>query len=374
MSVRAAAMMNPSQRAPARSGRQAAAGRLSRRAAACLAALLLGTSGEVLAQEADEDTDVVVFLRDNRLIGEIRGLERGKLSFNTDSTGTIAIEWLDVQSVVSAQRFEVSLANGDRYFGSLVESEAPGTITIDGCPERRSFELAEVVGLAEIERTLLEGLDLDLSVGYQYTNASDITQLTLSSDVSHRREQRIAEAHFDANTSSSSDNESSQRINLDTQLTFLRPERWLWAALVLFETNDELGLDLRASAGFARGRILRQSNNNRFVLMGGLVRTREDFELTDEETDDTTLEGVLSADLQWFRFDTPELDVSTRIALFPNLSDTGRYRTNLDVDFRWEVFSDLFLNFSIYHTHNSDPPSDAGQNDYGVTTSVGWEF
>jgi Protein of unknown function, DUF481 len=348
----------------------------SLRLAPYLAALVLVASSPVLAQQAaeDADQDVVVFLGDNRLIGEVRGLERGKLSFNTDSTGTIAIEWLDVQSVVSTQRFEMSTAGGDRYFGVLVEPEEPGTITIDTGSERRNFELTEVVGLAEIEQALLEGLDLDLSVGYQYTNASDITQLTLGWDVSHRREQRIAQANFDANSSSSSDNESSRRINLDTQFTFLRPERWLWAALLSFETNDELGLDLRASAGFGRGRILRQSNNNRFVLMGGVVRTREDVQLADEETDDTTLEGVLSADLEWFRFDTPELDVSTRIALFPNLSETGRFRTNLDVDFRWEIFSDLFLNFSVYHTHNSDPPNEAAQNDYGVTTSVGWEF
>ena len=162
----------------------------TRRLAGCLAGMaLLVNGGVVVAQESEEeeDTDVVVFLDDNRLIGEVRGLERGKLSFNTDSTGTIAIEWLDVKQVVSRQRFEVSLANGDRYFGILVEPTQPGTMALDSGFEQRTLSLEDVVGLAEIEQTVLEGLELDLSLGYQYTNASDITQLVFGSDMRGRQ-------------------------------------------------------------------------------------------------------------------------------------------------------------------------------------------
>ena len=348
----------------------------ARRLTGCLAGLaLLVNGGAAIAQESEEeDTDVVVFLDDNRLIGEVRGLERGKLSFNTDSTGTIAIEWLDVKKVVSRQRFEVSLANGDRYFGILVEPTQPGTMALDSGFEQRTLSLEDVVGLAEIERTLLEGLELDLSLGYQYTKASDITQLIFGSDMRGRREQRYWQANIDANSSSSSDTEASQRIKADTQLTFLRPERWYWSGLLLFETNDEQGLDLRSSIGGGRGRILRQSNRKLFRLLGGLVLTKEHVQSPDEEAEDEKVEGVLAGEFEWFRFDEPELDVTTRVSLFPDLSDIGQFRTNLDVDFKWEVFSDLFLSFSIYHTHNSDPPNDGTQNDYGFSTNVGWEF
>jgi hypothetical protein len=341
--------------------------------AAFLTIALTAACDETLAQ-AGAQPDVVVFGDDNRMTGDVRGLARGKLSFNTDSTGTIAIEWEDVVQVVSAQRFEVWSASGERYFGTLVDPETSGTIIVDSGRGVTVLDVEHVVQLAKIEQTLLGGLDVDLSVGYTYSKASDITQLSLAWGVAHRRERRIAQANFTTNTSSSSDTEESRRIRLDTRFTRLQPNRWLWAGLAYFESNDELSLDLRSSIGGGRGRILRQTNSSRLVMLGGLVLTKEDVESVPQVENDSTVEGLLAVDLEWFRFDTPELDVTTRLTFFPNLTDTGRFRTNLDVDFRWEVFSDLFLGLSLYHSHDSDPLSDGTRNDYGVATSVGWEF
>jgi hypothetical protein len=61
--------------------------------------------GLIAAGDGTFAQDIVEFGADNRLIGEVRGLERGKLSFNTGSTGTIAIEWEDVTRIVSAESF-----------------------------------------------------------------------------------------------------------------------------------------------------------------------------------------------------------------------------------------------------------------------------
>jgi hypothetical protein len=145
--------------------------------------------------------------------------------------------------------------------------------------------------------------------------------------------------------------------------------------LALFESNDELSLDLRTSLIAGGGRILRQSNRHRIEVMGGLALTNENSTVTgQEDPSETTLEGVFAADMSWFRFDTPELDVTSQFLLFPSLSNTGEFRTSLDVDFRWEIISDLSWVFTLYHTHDSDPPSLGSENDYGITTSLGWEF
>ena len=54
------------------------------------------------AAVAAPKTDVVVFQNGDRLTGEVKGLDRGRLSFDTDATGTIAIEWARVKSVDTA--------------------------------------------------------------------------------------------------------------------------------------------------------------------------------------------------------------------------------------------------------------------------------
>ena len=61
-----------------------------RRVSAGLVVALFLVAG--LAHAADK-TDVVTLVNGDRLTGEIKGLEQGKLSFKTDATGTITIEW-----------------------------------------------------------------------------------------------------------------------------------------------------------------------------------------------------------------------------------------------------------------------------------------
>jgi hypothetical protein len=50
-------------------------------------------------------------------------------------------------------------------------------------------------------------------------------------------------------------------------------------------------------------------------------------------------------------------------------------RTSLDVDFRWGIVEDLYWSFSLYHTSDSEPPTvEAAKQDFGIVTSLGWEF
>ena len=77
----------------------------------------------------------------------------------------------------------------------------------------------------------------------------------------------------------------------------------------------------------------------------------------------------------WFRFDTPELDLSTTFEVIPNLTDTGRVRGELDIELKWEMIEDLFWQLSYYNSYDSDPATaGAEKNDYGVVTSLGYKF
>jgi hypothetical protein len=115
--------------------------------------------------------------------------------------------------------------------------------------------------------------------GYSFSKASETSQLSTGLDFTRRRERRYLSLAFDADSSDSAGGEEqSDRAYTDARYYYLLPERW---------------------------------------LVGGFA----------------TLE---------FRFDTPELDITMRLELYPNLSDTGSYRTSFDTDFRWEIISDLF--------------------------------
>ena len=94
-----------------------------------------------------------------------------------------------------------------------------------------------------------------------------------------------------------------------------------------------------------------------------------------DTADEDTLEAFGALTWEWFRFDMPELDFSTSARVIPNLTDTGRVRGELDVNLKWEMIADLFWQFSVYNSYDSDPVVEgAEKNDYGIATSLGWSF
>ena len=104
-----------------------------------------------------------------------------------------------------------------------------------------------------------------------------------------------------------------------------------------------------------------------------MLATREN--LSGSVSDEDTLEAFATMTWDWFRYDSPELDLSTSLQVIPNLTDTGRVRGELDIKLKWEMIEDLFWELSYYHSYDSRPAAvDAAQNDYGVITSLGYDF
>jgi hypothetical protein len=322
---------------------------------------------------AAEKTDVLFFSNGDRLTGEIKSLERGKLRFNTDATGTIAIEWDDVAFLSSDQNIQVETEAGVRHLGrlSLAADQVQLVVETDAGPV--NLEMQQVVLMTPIEERGIDRLDGDVSVGYNFAKASEVQQFQFSADLDFRTETRIFALEADAVQSDSEDNDSSQRQSLDLTYTRLRENRWLTGAVIRLDRNDELGLDLRTSVGVGGGRILSQTNNTTLQLTGGVQLSREN--VSAGVSDEDTVEAFGSLNWDWFRYDTPELDLSTNLQIFPNLSDSGRVRAEFDISLKWEMIEDLFWELSFYDSYDSDPVVlDAEKNDYGIVTSVGWEF
>ena len=84
-------------------------------------------NGQVIAAPK---TDVVVFINGERLTGEVKGLERGILSYSTDFMGTIDIEWDKVAQLRSDQLFEIEMLDGTRAVARPAEFGETGTLLI----------------------------------------------------------------------------------------------------------------------------------------------------------------------------------------------------------------------------------------------------
>ena len=334
------------------------------------------TSLDALAQ--DENDDALIFRNGDRLTGEVKRLERGRLFFDTDATGEIGVEWDEVAYLTSNRRLEIETESGSIFLGNLLNSEEASQLHVQTMSGAVEMPMTQVVIMTPIEETLLEQFDIDVTMGYSFTKASDLSQFNLGFDVDYRRERNGLSLSLDTVMTDETD-DSTRRQNLNLSYDRFFDNRWVTRVLMSFERNDQLGIDLRSSVGAARGRFLRQTNQQRLALYGGLLLNREQVDGINQPAGaDTTKDGVEAIGAlvaEWFRYDEPELDVTSSLIVYPSLSESGRVRTELDLSVRWEILSDLFWDVTVYHDFDSDPPNTmADKADYGVITSVGWEF
>ena len=324
------------------------------------------------------NSDVVVFDNGDRLTGEIKSLERGKLRFKTDATGTISIEWDDVAFLSSEQNIQVELSDGKRYLGKLIITPAMKTVNVKFGEAYEKLEASHVVVMTPIEDKGLDRLDLSVTAGYNFAKADGVEQFNFGLDAEFRTEKRSLSLEVDSSISNTKDAEASQRNEMNINYRRFWPNRWLVSGFVNATRNDELGVDLRTSTGGGGGRIITQSDHARLLLESGLMFSRENLasdESGEESPDKESIEAYVSLDWDVYRFDSPELDLSTSIQLIPSLTEAGRVRGEFDIAFKWEIIHDLFWQISLYNSYDSNPGTEgAEQNDYGITTSIGYDF
>jgi hypothetical protein len=318
-------------------------------------------------------TDIVVFDNGDRLTGEVKSLQRGKLNFKTEATGTIAIEWENVALLSSNENLQVEMSSGALYWGALQEAENARELVVltDEGPVALQGDL--VVGIQQIDQRDWRDWDVDVSAGYNFTSGNSISQLNIGVDAARHTAYRIISASYSAIVSDSSDNDQSESQDLSMSWTKLRPNHWLTTGTLAFSKNSQLGLNLRSSLGAGIGRILTKTNHSRFVLGGGLKVSEENS--VDVEGNTTSLEAYGKLMWDWFQYDSPEWDISTDFELIPSLTERGRVRYEFDTTIKWEIVRDFFWTIELYDNFdNQSQSADATRHDYGIITSITYDL
>ena len=137
-----------------------------------------------------DKTDVVILKNGDHVTGEIKSLDRGKLSLSTDSMGTVKIEWEDVERVTSQWIFEVETEAGVRTFGSLAPASEPRTMEIIGGSARNTLNQTSVVRMTQIEAGFWNRLEGYVDIGFNFSRANRATEWTFGSEVKTRSEIR----------------------------------------------------------------------------------------------------------------------------------------------------------------------------------------
>ena len=318
-----------------------------------------------------DKTDIVILANGDRITGEIKELSLGRLKFKTDNAGTIFFEWDKVALVKSRQEFEIVTQNGKEYYGSIDTDTIANLLLIITPDGILRLQPLAAVSIVPIKMSFWKRLDLSIDLGFSYGKASKVGQLTTNSAVAYRRRELFSELNLNSAITLQEDNERTEWHSLTSQTIYYFSRPWGWGGSAALERSTEFGIDWRILLGAGIGRYLVQTNFNQLGFLGGLQYNRE--WVVGGEPGQDNLEAFTIVSYRQYRFDTPELDLSSSLKLFPSLTPVDRLRGEFDINLKWELVSDLFWGLRFFDQFDSKPPSpDASKNNWSIVLSVGW--
>lgn len=318
---------------------------------------------------ASSKIDTVYFQHGDRLTGELVSLNKGILKLKTNDVGTVSIEWQNIDSLCILNPLRILKHNGGILYGRLYPSgKDKVAIVYDADGNTSEIELVAIVELIQLKEKLISRLSGTLSAGFNYTKATEVSQLDFSGNIDYKGEKTIFSANYSI-VLTDDGSKTTQRQSGGASSDRLLPKNWSAQGKLLAETNSEFQLDLRTSLNSSVSYNFIRSNNQLLQAGGGFSLNRE----FSGDLAQNNIEGLVGLKYSLFIMDSPQVSFNFEGFLLPGLNRFGRVRSEVNSDFKWEIFKDFFLKGSLFFSSDNEPLSGVDvRTDWG--TSLGFEF
>jgi hypothetical protein len=348
--------------------------------AVCQTLLLLVTiaslTGSAFAKRTD---DVVVLVNGDRMTGEIKSLTQGVLSFKSEyMEDSVRLNWQRVSRIESKDTYLITLTTGDVVTGTLAlsprDNELAPNFVIHALTETMSKRQDEVIRILPLEARFIKRINGSIDYGYSYTSGNTQYNSQLSATANYREKSTYLAASGNVEFSGQRQGSRTSRKYADVSYRNYFRQKTFGGAMASFLSSEQQSLDLRTTLGGILGRSLLLTERTNISAYGGVAYTREHYTLIDlQEPHASNAEAVLGLDFYTFRFKIT--DISSRLIVYPSLTQPGRVRMSLDSNLKIEIFKDFYVGLNLYENFDSRPPnSTVKKNDLGISTSVGWKF
>ena len=333
-------------------------------------ALIAGPAAPVAAHEK---TDVVTLTNGDRFTGEIKGLAQAVLTLDTEAAGNLSLEWTHVAGLTSAFDYEVEVTNGERYFGSLETTSTPGELVIVGEEGKATVKLSDVFEISPIGRGFWKKLNGNVNLGFSYTQSNEAVQYSLIAASRYQNRKILGLGQLNSIFNTQEGAESAKQQNLSFRVTrTLKKVSGVYGVFQL-QSNPDQGFNLRSVIGGGYDRFLVHRESGYFIVNAGLVYDRE--EIVDSPDVDNSAEVTLGLQFANYTADHPNRTITIGFDTFTNVTDTPRFRAQLNASLTWEIINNFNLGISLIDSYDSRPPTvDADTNDVSLTFSVGYSY
>ncbi len=315
--------------------------------------------------------DTLVLTNGDRIHGDVKKMERGVLNFGTPySSGDLRVQWKRIDSLKSFKKFLVTATNGNRYkVDRLFITRSLDTIVLDD--GEGVFGVDNVVTIRSIKSGFVSRLNASISFGYNFTKASNLSQLSMAGSLGYTSDFYSIGTTFNAVRSNQDNVKEVQRTY--GELTFNYFLKWdnylIFQSEYLSNSEQKLKLRVTNKLGFGNYFI----HNNRMFFSGdlGVAWNNEEYE---EDVDRNRNSGEAYVALEVNFFDYNKFSLVSGITGYPSLTEKGRFRTDFKFDLKYDLPLDLFVKLGFNYNYDNKPVEDTSYDDYVIRTTLGWEF
>jgi len=332
--------------------------------------LITGLILMLACQELTAQIDSVHFKSGEYVIGEIKTMSKGILKVETDySDSDFQIEWDKVTGIKTTTQFMISLSDGKKYFGKLY-SISDSTLRIKTDNDEVVCNYIEIVSLSPFDDKFADRLSANISLGIDLAKANNLVSLTTRSSLGYKAEKWSTDIGFYSLRSSQDSVEDIKRTEAEFNFRYVLPRRFYAIATVSGLSNTEQKLDLRLNTQLGAGNYLVQTNAMYWGAKLGVNRNLERY--SNEEDQRQSWEGFLGTEVNLF--DMGDLDLAFMFTAYPSMTEKGRWRTDTNLDVKYELPLDFYINLGVSFNFDNQPAADASETDYVLYTGFGWEW
>ncbi len=335
--------------------------------------LILISAGETFAAQNRKDT---ITLYHNEIItGEIKEMRLGLLTIDTKNVSIINIKASKIQSINTAtDTFRIETADQMVYFAALRPAPKDGYVYITSPHYVRLIAISHINLMTPIERSFGNGLQGNVSAGFNYTHSNGIGQLNGSANIYYTTKRVIINLNGSTNASIDTSTFSLDRTDLGITgyYSLQHNSKWYLLGQLDYQRNLQLSIARRYQQIVGGGRKFVITPSTQIMSMLGASLNQE---LSTAGSKDVLVEIPLGFIFNFFKFSSPNMQITSQNVFYTSLSQKGRVRYDMNTDISWELIDNFYISWTFYYSYDRQPPDpDSGKSDYGTVISLSYKF
>lgn len=330
--------------------------------------LLLSQSISLFAQK-----DSLLLSNGNEIVGELKSMKQGVATVKTGySKSDFKIKWEKIKTVNTETEFLITIKSGKRYNGFL-QSDENGEIHILHTSDTLiSVPKDHIVFLNVVKTDFLSNFKASLGIGYNFTKADNLSQFSVRSTLGYRAKHWALNANYNDIRSSQDKTKSLKRLDAALGYQFYLKQNWFTVTEISWLSNTEQNIRLRTLGRLGVGKYIIQTNSAYWAVHSGASYNNESFRVYDVNKDSHSAEGFLATELSLY--DIGDLTLLTHAIAYPSLTESGRWRFDYNLDVKYDLPLDFYINFGITLNYDNKPVKSGSEVDYVFQTTFGWSF